>query len=383
MKQFKDIGTVLLKKVRKVLYMPQIIFSKKHLVYPDNPRSVVEYKDLAPEEELTNASEYYKALDWALNNHRIMNIAIAGPYGSGKSSIIKAYLKKHPELKYINISLANFLEYSDDGNGDLIDLKEGALELGILKQLFYKVNYRKIPQSRYRKLRSIKKKHVALGVFLIAVLAVTICMFVIPDFKQIVLSIVQNAESNLGLARKWIYAISGISFLACFYIISNVIWQFFSRTKIKEVNVGSQATVSTDESSDDDSIFDKNMDEIVYFFEATGYNVVFLEDLDRFNSADIFVKLRELNTILNNYEVIKKRIVFVYAIKDDMFSEKERTKFFEFILPVIPIINATNSGEILLKKMSIDGDNSRMRFDISMDYITLISRISFEEWIYR
>lgn len=373
MKKFKDISLDLLRKIRKLLYIPKIIISKKYLVCPDNPHSIREYKDLAPEQDLTNASEYYKALDWALNNERIMNIAIAGPYGSGKSSIIRAYLKRHPELKYINISLANFLEYSESGSGELIDLGEGALELGILKQLFYKVNYRKIPQSRYRKLRSFKKRYVASGVLLIAILGIIFCMFVIPDFIKIVLLIVQNAEENFGLARKWIYIISGVSLLACFYFISNIIWRFSSRAKIKEVNIGSQATVSTDESRSDDSIFDRNMDEIVYFFEATGYNVVFLEDLDRFNSADIFVKLRELNTILNNYEVIRKRIVFVYAIKDDMFTEKERTKFFEFILPVIPIINATNSGEILLKKMSIDGDNTRMRFNITMDYITLIS----------
>lgn len=375
MERLKNIGIRLLSTIKKVLYMPKIIFSKKYLVYPENTKTNREYSDLAPEEELTNAVEYYMALDWALNNERITNIAIAGPYGSGKSSIIRSYLKKHPELKYINISLANFLEYS--GNEDctenrkLIELGDVALELGILKQLFYKVNYRRIPQSRYRKLRSFKKRYVVSGVFVLIVLAAICSIYLIPNIKLIFQPAIQNAEGNLGLDRKWIYVITLGTFAVLFHIITNLVWRFFSRVRLKEVNVGDRVTVSTDENGDDDSIFNKNMDEIVYFFEATEYNVVFLEDLDRFESADIFVKLRELNTILNNYEVIKKRIVFVYAIKDDMFSEKERTKFFEFILPVIPIINATNSGEILLKKIRVDGEN--MKFDISEDYITLIS----------
>lgn len=60
------------------------------------------------------------------------------------------------------------------------------------------------------------------------------------------------------------------------------------------------------------------MDEILYFFEKTKYRVVFIEDLDRFNNTEIFVNLRELNEILNNYEVIKKcgKVTFVYAVRD-------------------------------------------------------------------
>ena len=59
------------------------------------------------------------------------------------------------------------------------------------------------------------------------------------------------------------------------------------------------------------------------------YDVVFFEDLDRLNNAEIFVKLRELNILLNNDEAIKKPVKFVYAVRDDIFSDKDRTKFFE------------------------------------------------------
>ena len=65
------------------------------------------------------------------------------------------------------------------------------------------------------------------------------------------------------------------------------------------------------------SIFNKHLDEILYFFEKTDYNVVMLEDLDRFESTDIFLKLRELNLLLNESKVIERKIFFVYAVRDD------------------------------------------------------------------
>ena len=53
------------------------------------------YRDLAPTDSISDDQEYIKALHWAINNKRVKNIALTGPYGSGKSSIISSYLKAH------------------------------------------------------------------------------------------------------------------------------------------------------------------------------------------------------------------------------------------------------------------------------------------------
>lgn len=121
------------------------------------------------------------------------------------------------------------------------------------------------------------------------------------------------------------------------------------RFKVNEVKLPAETVVKNSETATE-NVFNKNMDEIVYFFEETKYRIVFFEDLDRLEDPSIFIHLRELNTLLNNYDGIKGRIVFVYAIRDDIFTDTDRTKFFEFIIPVIPIINSTNSGEIFLQK---------------------------------
>lgn len=99
---------------------------------------------------------------------------------------------------------------------------------------------------------------------------------------------------------------------------------------------------------------------------------MFFEDLDRLEDPSIFIHLRELNTLLNNYDGIKGRIVFVYAIRDDIFTDTDRTKFFEFIIPVIPIINSTNSGEIFLQKLE-ESEKKGIVHEISQEFILDVS----------
>ena len=45
----------------------------------------VEYRDLAPINDASGCEEHIKALEWAVSSNRIKNIALSGPYGSGKS----------------------------------------------------------------------------------------------------------------------------------------------------------------------------------------------------------------------------------------------------------------------------------------------------------
>ena len=89
--------------------------------------------------------------------------------------------------------------------------------------------------------------------------------------------------------------------------------------------------------------------------------------------SKIFVHLRELNNLLNNDDAIKaKTIVFVYAVRDDIFSKEDRTKFFDFIIPVITVINSTNSGEILLQRLQ-EAKANGIEHDISQGFVLDIS----------
>lgn len=340
----------------------------------------MDFEDLAPVEEVENGDEYFNALDWALKDEKVFNIAIAGPYGSGKSSVIRTYIKKHPSMKSINISLASFIEDKSDKNGEvqqsLVDMGgEEKIEEGILKQLFYKVDYKKIPQSRYRKLHNVSRTRIFRNFLIVTIIIAGTTSFFSPDSFKYVMNIISNTSNWLNIDFNWTFAIALGLFGLTLSVFTHFFWWLSSKYKVKELNFSGKTTIA-EKDENKESIFNKNMDEIVYFFEATDFNIVFIEDLDRFQSAKIFIKLRELNTILNNYEMIKRRIVFVYAIKDDMFIDKDRTKFFDFIIPIIPIINSTNSGEILLKRLKSGEDENGKdiyKYDISPKYVTQIS----------
>ncbi|QKJ61743.1 hypothetical protein HQN62_00935 [Flavobacterium sp. M31R6] len=74
-------------------------------------------------------------------------------------------------------------------------------------------------------------------------------------------------------------------------------------------------------------------------------------------------------------------MTFVYAVQDDTFKKDERTKFFDFIIPVIPVINYSNSGTELLNKIDIKEDKIEKSFidEVSLylsDKRTLISIVN-------
>ena len=98
---------------------------------------------------------------------------------------------------------------------------------------------------------------------------------------------------------------------------------------------------------ENNSIFNRHLDEILYFFQVTEYDVVIIEDLDRFGTPNIFLKLRELNQLINESKIVGRHITFVYAVKDDIFKDEERTKFFDYIITIIPVINPSNSKDKL------------------------------------
>lgn len=331
----------------------------------------IEFTDLAPVDDIDNGDEYLKALHWAITNKKIKNVALAGPYGAGKSSIIETYLKKHKNIKKraLRVSMATFIENETDGEGNpkKISLEQDEIELGILKQLFYKVNYKKIPQSRYRKLHKINCAYIWRNLIAASIILGLIGFVFFPDTFQIIIQKIDLAGKQFGLEAKISNVVFILVYLGMLAIIARIYRSFLSKFKISEVKLPAETLVKSSENTIE-TVFNKNMDEIVYFFEETDYRVVFFEDLDRLENTSIFIHLRELNMLLNNYEGVKGRIVFVYAIKDDIFTDTDRTKFFDFIIPVIPIINSTNSGEIFLQKLN-ESKNKGIIHEISQEFI--------------
>ena len=345
-----------------------------------------EYRALLPIDNIENGDEYIAALRWAFENKKIRNIALTGPYGSGKSSIIETFLaedekavqkkgwierllfQKAIRKSALKISMATFEEGNSAQGDGRIPVEEDEVEKGILKQLFYKVEPGKIPQSRYRKLHKIRRltvfRNIAIGLILISLL---VAIFGASIFEKYIKAITDFLPARFS-APVFTVAMIVLLLVVLSGVGSYLYITVISRFKVKEVKLPTDTTVQSDNETPD-SVFNKNLDEIMYFFESTGYRTVFFEDLDRLTDPTIFVHLRELNNLLNNDDAIRKRpIVFVYAVRDDIFSREDRTKFFDFIVPVIPVINSTNSGEILLQMLQKAAENGN-KHEISEGFV--------------
>lgn len=300
-------------------------------------------KILTSKEDIENIKPYLVKLDETIKAKDVNNIAITGGYGSGKSTILKTFKDQHPENKYLNISLAAFNQNEIPPEGKDKENLERLLEVSILQQIFYHIKPNKIPESRFKRIVNISWwKYLLISTAFVLWVLSTIILFKYDYIDKInPLTWVREYSFDWIALFLIIITFSGVGFT------SKLIIQLFSNSKINKVNIKGELELGDKVSK---SVFNEHLEEIFYFFEKTEYNVVIIEDLDRFDNTNIFTKLREINTLLNNTNLIAREINFIYAVGDDLFKDKkERVKFFEYIIPVIPFINSSNAKDQLLK----------------------------------
>lgn len=353
------------------------------------------YNSLAPKvgKEVDKDNVYTDALLWAIKDKDIKNIALTGIYGAGKSSVLEKFTEENKECyKIFNVSLASF-------DGKVMNTQN--IEECILQQIFYQVDSNRIPHSRFKKISFLSKDVLIKYELLIYFTLILGLIIFFPNSLSSFMEIIDGMVKCIIFS--WLYRISPTvaKIISCclFALFMGIIASLihlslysllknfrFTKFSLKD-KIGFEIENDSDENK---SIFNKYMDEIIYFFEVTDYDVFMFEDLDRFENSEIFIKLRELNTILNNYEKIKRKITFIYAIKDDIFTDKERTKFFDFIIPIIPFLNSSNSYEImdeLIKNARIEGlrVSDEYLLDVSpfIDDMRLLENITNEFKVYK
>ncbi|KHG34326.1 hypothetical protein [Sulfurospirillum sp. MES] len=383
--------------MQKLKQLHLLIINKIGYSVPDNPNK---YEALIPNESSDKDGQYSQALLYALKTLKVNNIAISGAYGSGKSSFLRTFEKKNDvDWHYLHISLATFKDpissdtakegQSSKREGKTTDIKaekvtqeeQQLIEKSILQQIFYKECDKTIPYSRFKRIKNLKKSFLILHVVAIAFfLSYTFAIYFPTEISVFLQVSSSDFTSTLNEYKKWFLLIALPIGLYYFYQFI----KYLSNLKISKFNLknGEMEVANKDKAS----ILNEHLDEILYFFQVTQFNVVVIEDLDRFDNTEIFIKLRELNTLLNNSKDVGRRIIFIYAIKDDMFIDnKDRTKFFDFILPIIPYINSTSSFQKMKEKFKDEKISDDFLRDIALyiDEMRLLINIHNEYKLYK
>lgn len=369
------------------------------------------FNALTPEVLEENEQIYTEALDYAFSNSRIKNIAITGIYGAGKSTVWNTYVHEKELRNIITVSLGKYKNNIKDDDDRLKEasstntLNSGAdgaknkcsnenqkaedigddnrVERQLINQILSQIESKKIPLSKY----GFKSNKSIFSICLqsLAFLSI-ICSILLWIIRDNFISFVNESYKNFnGISLMFLCAL--LLFVPLFYYL--YIFNRGNKFKISKITFkGAEANINDNNS--DESVLDRDIKELVYLLRSSDSKIVVFEDLDRYDNASIYTKLRELNFLLNKYVKVNDEketpIRFIYMLKDSLFYSKNRTKFFDFILPIVPVVDSkTSENELieLLKEVENAPDRSLLA-DISLyvDDMRLLKNIVNEYIVY-
>ena len=325
----------------------------------------IKFKSLTPEVLPCNKEIYTEALDYAFEREDIRNIAITGVYGAGKSSVWNTYRKQKSAGEessefdnIITICLGKYNDKKEQNDNRSEKELENRVERQIINQITAQIKSSEAPMSKYKYKGNLGKWKLSGIVFLTLLF---FGQFFLWGFRKEIVEIVSETftwfDNSIVLFSILAMFISSVGiFLIHFFNKGR-----FNFSKIQYKDMEAQFTESN---QSDETILERDMKEIVYLLSSSKTSVVVFEDLDRYDSVDIFIKLKELNFLLNAYldtndlkvrKNKKDRIVrFIYLIKDGLFYSKDRTKFFDFILPIIPVVDSKTSENHLIELLGLN-----------------------------
>ncbi|WP_276398740.1 hypothetical protein [Escherichia coli] len=293
---------------------------------------------------------YKNAIDFVFANNDLKNVAISGQYSAGKSSLIESYKKSHSNIKFVHISLAHFRSIEEAETNELSkDINETALEGKVLNQLIHQINADDIPQTHFKVKKKIKTNNIVINtIFTVLFIAMILHITLFNKWEKFVSLLSEgNIKTLLTLSTKYdTLLISGFicTILSCIFIYKLIKTQK-NRNVLKKINLQGNEIEIFEESNE--SYFDRYLNEVLYLFENVDADAIVFEDMDRFNSNNIFERLHEVNRLVNIQRDTaghkKSTLRFIYLLRDDIFISKDRTKFFDYIIPVIPVVDSSNS----------------------------------------
>jgi len=342
---------------------------------PDAPSELMV---LSPHYDEKHHGLYVRKLEQAVRNPKVRNIALTGGYGTGKSSVIQGLIerihssKEFRKIRPIIISLPT-IQIADES--DFKNDRTDRIQREIVKQLLYRSNPRKMRGSQYRRITHVTAPQRVITCFIVAAfLTFTFWLLAKPDWHW-------HWAQGGSLWGYWQpIMVQAISWGLTFYID----WIWVDKPTIKGLELG---PTKLELDKNDSNYFDKYLNEIIYYFEVSGTNLVIFEDLDRFDNPYIFDALHELNELVNISleqerftEQKNPPVRFLYTTRDSIFEHKtkgiienadtrythrleieNRTKFFDVIVPIVPFSTSRNAYEYL--KQMIDSSAFSIEID--------------------
>lgn len=338
---------------------------KKQQQNPFSPKPIV----LGPHFNKDHHGFYVDKLEQLIMLPEVRNIALTGGYGTGKSSVIQGLIKKIRSSKELGknqpiiISLPTIQIINESGPGSK---HTDRIQREIVKQLLYRSNPRKMRGSYYHRVAYITTLQRVTICFIFAMLLTfTFWLLAKPEWHW-------HWSQGGSLHNYWQpIMVQFLLWALTFYVD----WIWVDKPAIKGLQLG---PTKLELDKNDSSYFDKYLNEIIYYFEVSGTNLVIFEDLDRFDDPYIFDALHELNELINislgQERFIEQKSIpvrFIYTTRESIFEYKtkgsvknaatrhshqleieNRTKFFDTVIPIIPFSTPRNAYEYIARLLN-------------------------------
>lgn len=300
---------------------------------------------------------------------KVNNIAITGPYGSGKSTIIQSFFKnriddetiQEDECLFISLAKFGFKERVTEGQLNLFDINASSIDKqqkarGLSStQVFEKTILEKLYLASLHKISHCNRiKHLWLAGTISLLALTSMCLF----NKDILTHL---SYGNLALFNiHWliILPIPSKSLSICFFsvllgiLIFLILEETTQQGKFALKSQFIELEFCNDGLNTNTSILASELNGIIKILRTTNYKYIIFEDLDRLNDLILIERLRDLNITLNTPgSGLNRQIKFIYAISDNTFaslshdSALSRVKFFDYIYSVTPYVTTYNAQQ--------------------------------------
>lgn len=335
-----------------------------------------------------------RALEFAIDkNSEVTNVAITGNYGAGKSSVVESFERKCTDKKFIHISLGQYDETINNEKNGLNSRQINTIEGKIINQLLHQINPNQIRKSIFKTLDAESQiKPFNISIYLGLVILLFLYLLNISSWNSLIHNFSWLSWTTKPIISLFVLVILFVLIVYGFYFLLKIQkdFGFIKKLSLKAEKIETDIEIFSNDNSKV-SYFDRYLDDVLYLFKQSGADVIVFEDIERFNDSRIFEKLKELNIVINRNRKAnhKRKLVFFYLVKDDLFESQERTKFFDFIIPIVPVVIASNSHDILKKLLTemweYDSLDKTFLFNISLylDDMRLINNVCNEYLTYK
>lgn len=308
---------------------------------------------------------YNDQLNQIVVDKKVKNVAITGPYGIGKSSVLETYFQNNNlKERSIFVNLPDFWQVKSVFKGENIDIDgenghppknkgeklfrnsdidESILQKKILEQIIFdsKTN---VPFMTMRKSNTIS--------FFKILIFLIMCFIILPSLV--------SSFSNWNWNYSWFKSLSLWELLTntiALLFIGYVVWKLINLIKISKISVKIFGQGIAFEEKNE-LPFSKYAEELIAFFKYSKIEYIVIEDLDRYEYTSIYKELRDLNQLINRSLSRSKRVVFLYALRDTLITEENekssvetKAKFFDYVIPILSNTSFNNGFEAINKEL--------------------------------